>query len=185
MDWVQTALPLSFSFLQGDELAKLVPVHEDFLVIALGSPDRGDSLEALDIWGCCWAHWDHTFWSFAVRSIQLFGTQFDPFPFNAFPGFGVAGFSLASNFGVSYAWSWWRLQLFFGLFFASTLRVKSSFEFVIAYKLCRFILCHFVTFSARHPMLLCVFQSFHFTSYPLVPFDHLAFRSPSTWFWCS
>lgn len=46
---------------------------------------------------------DHTVWSFAVRSIQLFGTQFDPFPFNAFPGFGVVGFSLASNFGLSYA----------------------------------------------------------------------------------
>lgn len=31
--------------LQGDELAKLVPVHEDFLVIALGSPDRGNPLD--------------------------------------------------------------------------------------------------------------------------------------------
>lgn len=31
--------------LQGDELAKLVPVHADFLVIALGSPDRGNPLD--------------------------------------------------------------------------------------------------------------------------------------------
>ena len=31
--------------LAGEDLANLVPVHEDFLVIALGSPDRGALLE--------------------------------------------------------------------------------------------------------------------------------------------
>ena len=56
----------STEFSQGDELAKLVPVHADFLVIALGSPDRGD-WEAFNFFGTS----DPFPWRFQVLVLVL------------------------------------------------------------------------------------------------------------------